>query len=203
MGNFFDSELLLAKIYCAMHECLVCSFLSMPSLNCPSLSLFVPFLCYLFFFHTIFFLCVWFGCSYIHLCAFWCVRVFFVWIWSAWLRWQLLLLHWAYHQKGSYQQVSPTPAQRLNGLRKLDVVPACCSLGALIQVRVSLRVQSPIFLSLMLLAHYLAHILSFREPRCDKPAATQPRWHFIFSLTRAITIISNISQMVAKWFLYS
>lgn len=121
---FFASELLLAKIYCAMNECLVCSFLSMPSL-------YFHLYPYLFLFYStcsfsilLFLLCVWFGCSYIHLCAFWCVCVFFVWIWSAWLRWQLLLLHWACHQKGSYQQVSPTPTQRLNGLRRLDMVPA-------------------------------------------------------------------------------
>lgn len=79
---------------------------------------------------------------------------------------------------------------------------ACRSLEALMQVRASLRVQSLIFLSLMLFAPYLVHILSFREPRWDKPAATQLRWRF-FSLTRAITIISSTSQMVAKWFLYS
>lgn len=52
---------------------------------------------------------------------------------------------------------------------------ACHSLEALMQVRASLRVQSLIFLSLMLFAPYLVHILSFREPRWDKPAATQLR----------------------------
>lgn len=64
-----------------MNECLVLSFLAMPSLYCTSLFLFVHFLCYLFFFHAIFFslYVVWvflytFVCFLMCLCLF-CVNL--------------------------------------------------------------------------------------------------------------------------------
>lgn len=171
---FFASELLLAKIYCAMNECLVCSFLSMPSL-------YFHLYPYLFLFYStcsfsillFFALCVIWMFLYTFVCFLMCLCLFCV---------NLICLTKvaAFVAVLSMPSKRELPASQSNTNTKTEWAKktrygACCSLGALIQVRVSLRVQSPIFLSLMLLAPYLAHISSFREPRCDKPAATQLR----------------------------
>lgn len=122
--QFFASELLLARIYGAMNECVVLSFLSMLPISLLSISSPICTFSMLFFLFPYYFLFfVWFGRSYIQLCAFWCVRPFCVNL-ICLTKVAVFIATLSTSSKGSYQQVSPTPEQRVNGLRRIDVVPA-------------------------------------------------------------------------------